>query len=169
VVSGGTVPDVEIKLNQAPAVFFHITDSATGAPIDANLTMWTPDHKVVAQTSRIDTGEYKAWLQPGSYSVSLFSTYYINSMTSFTTPPAEVRLSAVHGGRLEIVAKSAQQVRIDQIGPRFPGPIHEGVNGPYPAVPPGSYMLSVLDKNGGVVTSVPVSIVAGETTTIQLR
>jgi protocatechuate 3,4-dioxygenase beta subunit len=169
VVSGGTVPDVEIKLDQAPAVFFHVTDSATGAPIDANLAISTPDRKIVAQASRIDSGEYKAWLQPGSYSVSLYAIYYVSAMTSFTTPPTEVRLSAVHGGRLEIVAKSAQLVRIDQIGPRFPGPIHEGVNGPYPAVAPGSYTLSVLDNKGSVVSSVPVSIVAGQTTTTQLR
>lgn len=168
VVSGGTVPEVEVRLEQAPAVTLHIVDSVTGAPVDANVVVSTAAHTNASQTTRIDTGVYKTWLLPGSYNAGVFAGFYVPNTTSFTTPPAEVRIAIVHGGRLIIMAKSAQQVRLEQPGPRILGPIHEGMNGPYQAMAPGSYVLSALDKNGSVVRSMPVTIVAGETATIQL-
>lgn len=168
VVSGGFAPEVEVRLEQAPAVTFHVFDSVTGAPVEASIVVSTEQHTGPTQATRIDTGVYKSWLKAGTYLATVFAPFYANKSMTFTTPPSEVQVSIVHGGRLIIQAKSAQQVRLNQIGARFPGPIHEGTNGPYPPIPPGSYVLSLLDKSGNVVGSVPVVIVAGETTTIQL-
>ncbi|MEA2163055.1 MAG: large repetitive protein [Thermoanaerobaculia bacterium] len=168
VVSGGFAPEAEVRLEQAPAVTFHVVDSVTGAPVEASIVISTEQHTGPAQATRIDTGVYRSWLKPGTYLAAVFAPYYANKSTTFTTPQSDVQVSIVHGGRLIIQAKSAQQVRLNQIGARFPGPIREGTNGPYPPIPPGSYVLSLLDKSGNVVGSVPVVIVAGETTTIQL-
>ncbi len=167
-VSGGSAPEVEVRLEQAPAVTFHVTDSVTGAPVDASIMVATEQHTNPAQAQRVESGVLKAWLQPGNYVASTFARYYIGKTANFTTPSADVQLTLVHGGQLIIEAKSAQQVRIDQIGAGFPGPVRPGINGPYPTMPPGSYLLSVLDNSGSVVRTVPVVIVAGETTTIQL-
>ena len=171
VVSGGTASDVEVRLEQAPAVTIHVVDSVTGAPVDANVIVSTPAHTNTVQTVRIDTGEYKTWLQPGSYIAGVFGNSYVPSTTPFTTPPADVRIAIVHGGRLIIMAKSAQQVRFEQPGngrSRNLGPIHEGMNGPYETVAPGSWILSTLGSDGKIVRSVPVMITAGETATIEL-
>jgi hypothetical protein len=167
-VSGGSAPEVEVRLEQAPAVTFHVTDSVTGAPVDASIMVTTEQHTNPAQAQRVEGGVLKAWLKPGNYIASTFARFYIGKTANFTTPPADVQLTLVHGGQLIIEAKSAQQVRLDQLGARLPGPVHPGINGPYPTMPPGSYLLSVLDNGGSVVRTVPVVIVAGETTTIQL-
>jgi hypothetical protein len=167
-VSGGSAPEVEVRLEQAPVVTFHVTDSVTGAPVDASILVTTDQHTNPAQAQRVESGVLKAWLQPGNYVASTFARYYIGKTANFTTPPADVQVTLVHGGQLIIEAKSAQQARLDQLGGRLPGPVHQGINGPYPTMPPGSYLLSVLDNSGSVVRTVPVVIVAGETTTIQL-
>jgi len=167
-VSGGSAPDVEVRLEQAPAVTFHVTDSVTGAPVDASIMVTTEQHTNPAQAQRVESGVFKAWLKPGNYIAAAFARYYIGKTTNFTTPPADVQLTLVRGGQMIIEAKSAQQVRLDQLGGRLPGPIHPGINGPYPTIPPGAYLLSILDNSGSVVRTVPVVIVAGETTTVQL-
>ncbi len=167
-VSGGSAPEVEVRLEQAPAVTFHVTDSVTGAPVDASVMVTTDQHANPSQAQRVENGVLKAWLKPGSYIALTFARFYVGKTTNFTTPPADVQLTLVHGGQLIIDAKSAQQVRLDQLGTRLPGPVRQGINGPYPTMPPGSYLLSVLDNSGSVVRTVPVVIVAGETTTIQL-
>ncbi|HEX3070022.1 MAG TPA: carboxypeptidase-like regulatory domain-containing protein [Thermoanaerobaculia bacterium] len=167
-VSGGSAPEVEVRLEQAPSVTFHVTDSVTGAPVDASIMVANEQHTNQAQAQRVEPGVLKTWLKPGSYVAATFARFYVGKTVNFTTPPADVPITLVHGGQLIIQAKSAQVVRLEAIGTRFPGPIRPGTNGPYPTVPPGSYMLSVLDNSGAVVSSVPVTITAGETTTIQL-
>jgi hypothetical protein len=167
-VSGGSVPDVEVRLEQAPSVTFHITDSVTGAPVDASIMVSTEQHTNQAQAQRVESGVFKTWLKPGSYVAAVYARFYVGKTANFTTPPTDIPITLVRGGQLIIEAKSAQQVRLDPIASRFPGPIRPGTNGPYPPIPPGSYILSVLDNSGGVVRTVPVLITAGETTTIQL-
>jgi hypothetical protein len=167
-VSGGSAPDVEVRLEQAPSVTFHVTDSATGAPVDASIMVATEQKTNQAQAQRVENGVLKTWLKPGSYMAMVYARYYVAKTANFTTPPADVPIVLVRGGQLIIVAKSAQQVRLDPTGSPFPGPIRPGTNGPYPTILPGSYILSVLDKSGSVVSTVPVLITSGETTTIQL-
>jgi hypothetical protein len=128
----------------------------------------TEQHTNQAQAQRVDSGVLKIWLKPGNYIAATFARFYVPKTVNFTTPPADIPITLVRGGQLVIQAKSAQVLRLDAIGARFPGPVHPGINGPYPTIPPGSYMLSVLDSSGAVVSNVPVAITAGETTTIQL-
>jgi autotransporter translocation and assembly factor TamB len=167
-VSGGSAPEVEVRLEQDPSVTFHVTDSVTGAPVDASIMVATEQHTNPAQAQRVESGVLKTWVKPGSYVATVFARFYVSKTVNFTTPAADVPITVVRGGQLIIEAKSAHQVRLETIGSHFPGPIRPGTNGPYPTIPPGSYMLSVLDNSGAVVSTVPVLITAGETTTIQL-
>jgi hypothetical protein len=166
-VSGGSAPEVEVRMEQAPPVTFHVTDSVTGAPVDASIMVATEQHTNPAQAQRVESGVLKTWLKPGSYVATAFARFYVSKAVNFTTPAADVPITLVHGGQLIIEAKSAQQVRLE-IGVRVPRPIHPGTNAPYEPIPPGSYILSVLDNSGAVVSTVPVLITAGETTTIRL-
>lgn len=168
VVAGGGGPEVEVRLEKAPAVTFHVVDAVTGAPIDAGLFVATAAHKDPTQATRVEAGVFRAWLQQGSYIATAFARFYVSSTTPFSAPQADVRLAMVHGGQLIIQARSAQVVRMEPATSGVVGPVHEGTNGPYPTMAPGSYLLSVLSANGSVLSSVPVVIVAGETTTIQL-
>jgi hypothetical protein len=174
VVSNGSVPDVDVRLEQAPAVTVHIVDATTGAPIDGNvfITDATPAHTFSGQAMRVDAGTFKVWLKPGNYKAGANARGYIYNVTSFTTPPTEVTVALVRGGTLVIRARTAaQQVRLElPTGAlkRPLGPIHEGTNGPYEAIPPGSYLLSTYGTDRTVIRSMPVTIMAGETVTIDL-
>jgi len=171
VVSNGTVPDVEVRLEQAPAMVIHVVDSTTGSPVDGNVAVMDAAHRYSGTATRIDSGTFKVWLKPGTYNVSAYARGYIAKTSTLTTPPAEATISLDRGGTLVVRAHSAQQVRLDVPGgrtQRFLGPLQPGTNGPYESLPAGSYLLSTVGTDRTVLRSVPVTIVAGETVTIDL-
>jgi protocatechuate 3,4-dioxygenase beta subunit len=170
VVSNGAAAEVEVRLEQAPAVIIRLVD-ATGAPVDANVMITDTSRKSVGQPQRVDAGSFKAWLKPGSYNANAFGRGFVNKSVPFTTPPNEVRVTILRAGALVIRAKSAQVLRLDQQDGtmRRPlPPIHEGINGPFESIAPGSYLLSTIAADRTVLRSVPVLIAAGETVTIDV-
>jgi protocatechuate 3,4-dioxygenase beta subunit len=171
VVSNGSAPDVEVRLEQAPGVTIHLVDATTGAPVDGNVAVADATRKYSGTATRIDTGTFKVWLKPGTYTVNAYARGYLSKATTITTPPDDVTLTLARGGALLIRARSAQQVRLDVPGgktQRFLGPLQVGTNGPYDSLPPGSYLLSTIGTDRNVIRSVPVTIMAGETVTIDL-
>src|SRR5258708_34892807 len=42
VVANGSVPDVEVRLEQAPAVIIHLVDATSGSPVDGNVAITDP-------------------------------------------------------------------------------------------------------------------------------
>jgi hypothetical protein len=171
VVSNGSVPDVEVRLEQAPGVIIHLVDATSGAPVDGNVAVADAAHKFSGTAMRIDAGTFKVWLKPGTYNASAYARGYISKATTITTPPAEVTIPIARGGTLIIRARSAQQVRLDIPGgttQRFLGPLQVGTNGPYDSLPPGSYLLATVGNDRTVIRSMPVTIVPGETVTIDL-
>ncbi len=171
VVSGGAAPDVEVRLEQAPAVTIHLIDANTRVPVDGNVRITDRTHAFNGQAVRIDTGVFKVWLKPGNYIANANARGYTFQTMNFTTPPSDVSIAMAQGGALFIHARSAQMVRLDQPGgspQRFIGPIQVGMNGPFDGLAPGSYLLSTVDSNLKVVSSTPVTIVSGQTVTIEL-
>jgi hypothetical protein len=171
VVANGSVPDIEVRLEAAPAVVIHVTDATTGAPVDSNVAISDPTRKFNTQAVRTDTGSFKAWLKPGSYIAYAFARGYLTRNTNFTTPPAELNITLERGGALIIHARTPQLVRLDVPGgvtQRFLGPIQPGTNGPYDSLPSGSYMLSTVGGDGKVIRALPVTIVAGQTMTVEV-
>jgi hypothetical protein len=182
VVASGSVPDVEVRLEQAPAVLIHLVDATTGSPIDGNVAVMDQTHKPTVvgnapatpfngQAVRVDSGTFKVWLKPGSYTAAAYARGYITKTTDFTTPPSDVRIALSQGGALLIHARSAQQVQLDVPGgiiQRFLGPVQVGTNGPYDSLPSGSYLLSTIGPDRKVIRSTPVTIMAGQTVTIEL-
>jgi len=170
VVANGSVPDVEVRLEQAPAVTIHLTDSATGSPVDGNVAIMDPAHGFNGHAVRIESGTYKVWLKPGSYNASAYARGYLPRTMSFTTPPAELSIALSQGGSLIIRARTAQPVRLDIPGgatQRVLGMVQVGINGPYDSLPAGSYLLSTTGS-AGVIRSLPVTIVPGQTVTVDL-
>lgn len=170
VVSNGTAAEVEVRLEQAPAVLVHLVDPS-GVPVDGNVMITDSSRKAVSQARRVDVGTFKVWLKAGSYNANASGRGYMTKSIPFTTPPNELRITLQRGGVLVIRAKSAQQMRLDPPGgapQRYLGPIHEGINGPFESIAPGSYLLSTIDNNRTVLRSVPVMIVAGQAVTIDV-
>jgi len=171
IVANGSVPDVELRMEQAPAVTIRITDAASGSAIDGNVMITDSTRSFNGQATRIDTGVFKVWLKPGSYTAGASARGYIFKNVPFTTPPAEVNVALVQGGSLIIRARTAQMVRLDLPAGgtyRLLGPIREGVSNPYESLQPGSYLLATIGSDRTVIRSLPVTIVAGQTITIDL-
>jgi hypothetical protein len=170
-VANGSVADVEVRLDQAPAVLIHLSDATTGSPVDGNVAVMDATRAFSGQGVRIDSGTYKIWLKPGSYNASAYARGYIAKTASFTTPPGDVSITLSQGGALLIRAKTAQSVRLDLPGggtQRVLGMIQAGLNGPFDSIPPGFYLLSTVGNDRGVLRSLPVTIVAGQTATVDL-
>ncbi|HSY49569.1 MAG TPA: carboxypeptidase-like regulatory domain-containing protein [Thermoanaerobaculia bacterium] len=170
VVSNGSVPDVEVRLEQAPPVVIRLVDATTGSPVDGNVAVTDSARAFAGQATRIDSGTFRIWLKPGSYTASAYSRGYLSQTTTFTAPSPDLRMALTQGGSLVVRAKSAQSVRLDTTGgatQRVLGMVQAGNNGPYDSIPPGLYLLSTIG-NGAVVRSLPVTIVAGQTATVDL-
>jgi hypothetical protein len=161
---------VEVRLEQAPAVVIHLVDSVTGGPVDGNVAVMGGNQPMVSPV-HTDIGVFKLWLEAGTYNASAYARGYLSKRTTFTTPPGDVTIPIAKGGSLQIRARSAQQVRLDNPGggtQRVLGPLQVGMNGPYDSLPAGSYLLSTIGNDRQVIRSVPVAIVPGETMTVDL-
>jgi len=168
VIANGSVADVEVRMEQTPAITIRVTDSATGQPVDANVMIQEASGSFRGQATRVESGVFRAWLQPGSYSAAVNARGYVLKTQNFTTP-ADVTVTLVRAGALLIRARTPQRARLDLPGggtQRGLGMLHAGANGPFEMVPPGSYMLTLMGSDGKVTQSIAVVINGGETTTV---
>jgi len=168
VIANGSVADVEVRMEQTPAITIRVTDSATGQPVDATVMIQEASGSYRGQATRVESGVFRAWLQPGSYSAAVNARGYVLKTQNFTTP-ADVTVTLVRAGALLIRARTPQRARLDLPGggtQRGLGMLHAGANGPFEMVPPGSYMLTLTGSDGKVTQTIPVVINGGETTTV---
>jgi hypothetical protein len=157
-----------VRLEQTPAIAFHVTDSVTGAAVDANVAVRDPSGSFRVEATRIESGLLKAWLKGGTYSAFVFARGYVSKSQSFTAP-GDVSIAIVHAGTLLIRARTAQRARLELPGgppQRGLGMLHPGPNGPYESLAPGSYVLTLIGSDGKVTQSIAVVIISGQTTTI---
>ncbi|MGA8808526.1 MAG: carboxypeptidase regulatory-like domain-containing protein [Thermoanaerobaculia bacterium] len=169
VVANGSTPEVEVRMEQVPPITIHVADSTTGAPVDVNVMISDSTRAFRGEVTRVESGTWRAWLSPGTYSASVGGPGYVFKSQSFTTPGNDVTIQIVRAGALLINAHTAQRARLDfAIGgtQRFFGPLHPGSNGPFDSLPPGSYLLVLLGTDGKVTQSIAVVINAGQTATI---
>jgi protocatechuate 3,4-dioxygenase beta subunit len=168
VIANGSAPDVEVRLEQTPPLTIHVTDSATGAPVDANVMIQDSSRNFREEAARVGSGTLQAWLKAGSYTASVGARGYVYKSQSFTTP-GDVTIALVRSGTLLIRARTSQQARLaspnsDVI--RSLGVLHPGSNGPYEFLTPGSYTLMLIGSDGKVAQSIALMINSGQTTTI---
>jgi hypothetical protein len=168
VIANGSVADVEVRMEQTPAITIHVTDAASGAPLDANVMIQEASGTFRGEATRVEAGTFRAWLKPGSYTASVNARGYVFKNQNFTTP-ADVTVTLVRAGALLIRARTAHQARLDLPAggtQRGLGMLRAGSNGPFEMLPPGAYMLSLIGSDGKVTQSIPVVINGGETTTV---
>jgi protocatechuate 3,4-dioxygenase beta subunit len=171
VIDNGSAPEVEVRLEQTPAITIHVTDATTGAPVDANVMIQEVGGGFQGEATRVESGTLRAWVKPGSYTAHAGARGYVVKSQTFTAPGANLTLTLVHAGALLIRARTAQRARLDLPGggiQRGLGMLHPGPNGPFESLAPGSFMLTLIGSDGKVTQSIPVAINAGETVTIDV-
>jgi protocatechuate 3,4-dioxygenase beta subunit len=181
-VSGGTAPDVEVRLEGGTAVTVLVFDAITGTSLPmANVVIDQNGKRTAGGMARGDDGA-RIWLAPGDYVASATSYEYVPSHVSFTVPGPAVRIGMSRGGSLVIVARSAGRARLVSSTTSFVGtgggittsvsrPITfvAGPNMPIDALTPGAYTLEVVDGKGTVLKRLPVTIVSAQTTTVSVE
>ncbi|MEK6375014.1 MAG: carboxypeptidase-like regulatory domain-containing protein [Acidobacteriota bacterium] len=168
-ISGGVVPDVEVRLEAGTPTTFVVADAVTGVALTgANVWVDSGGKRVGNGFIRSEEG-VRLWLQPGRYTASANAPGYPGgSKTEFTVPGPAVRLLLSRGGTLVVVSKTSQFARLrNAAGYNRLLRLQEGTFGQLPA---GEFTLEVLDdKQQQVVKRLPVMIAAGERTTVTVE
>ena len=177
-VNGGSAPNVEIRLDAAQPTIFRVTDAQTGAPMDANINV-IDGKKSVAQSHRVrdDDGGIRVYVAPGHYRASVYARGYTSQMVEFSAPSSDVRVALSLGGKILITASKPTRVSLRSSAPPAPGvggsirstfTVNPG-SFPIESLAPGTYFIDVMGDSGNVVLkSIPVTIYAGQTTTISV-
>jgi hypothetical protein len=165
-ISNGMVPDIEVRLEGGTPMTFVVADATTGAVLTgANVFVDSGGKRLGNGVIRSEEG-VRLWLQPGRYTAMAASFGYASGpKTEFTVPGPAVRLLLSRAGTLVVVSKTSQFARLRNAG---------GYNrllrlqeGTFGSIPAGEYTIEVLDdKQQQVVKRLPVTIVAGEKTTV---
>ena len=164
-VSGGAVPDIEVRMEGGIPTTFVIVDAVTGAVLTgANVFVDGGGKRVASGVIRSEEG-VRLWLQAGRYTALASSFgYSTGPKTEFNVPGPAVRLMLSRAGTLVVVSKTSLYARLRNAGYNRLLRLQEGTFGNLPA---GEYTLEVLDdKQEQVVKRLPVMIVAGERTTV---
>jgi carboxypeptidase family protein len=178
---GDTAPeDLEFKLSASSGVTLSVVDARDNRMLAANVI-----RIVDGRGQNIETGSFrfnntpeplKLTLSPGSYRVTLTAMGYAPSTVSVTSPSNQtVRMTP--GGTLLLRSKSGSlRVRlVDQNGGFYP----RGPNGIFMVDPSpltttlnnvigGTYTLQVLDNSDRVINTVPVTVIDGQQTVIEV-
>ncbi|MDQ6800051.1 MAG: carboxypeptidase-like regulatory domain-containing protein [Acidobacteriota bacterium] len=170
-VSGGTAPEIELRLDRAQPTSFRVVDAQSGATLDAFISIGD-GKKMVANggPARDEDGAIRVYVAAGQYKAFVNARGYVQQSVDFTTPGPEVRVALSQAGRVTLTA--AKPVRVRLVAPGAPRPYY-GMAVPtgntIESIPPGNYTLEVLGEDGKtVVKSMPVAINAGMTTAVNL-
>jgi protocatechuate 3,4-dioxygenase beta subunit len=170
-VSGGVASDIEFRLEAGQATAFRVVDAQTGAPMDAFISVSSGKTMTAnGGPTRDDDGAIRLYLAPGSYKAFVNARGYIQQTVDFIAPASEVRVVMAVAGRVQLL--SAKPTRVRLTSPTAPRQ-YNGMASPngftMENLAPGNYTLEVYAEDGKtVVKSIPVTVNAGLTTTVNV-
>jgi protocatechuate 3,4-dioxygenase beta subunit len=176
-VTNGGASDLEFRLETVQPTVFRVTDAATGAPLDAMISVMNGKASVGSSSGpRDEDGRVRVFLPAGSYTARVWARGYSNQNVNFSTPGAEVRVALQAAGKLVIVASKPTRVRLMPEGTGTAGFIAgpagfmaTAAGAPFENLNPGTYRIEVLgDDNKTVLRSVPVTVISGQTSTVRV-
>jgi hypothetical protein len=173
-----TAPDnLQFKLASSAGVTINVVDATTNNPIAANATRIVD---ASGQTVNPVGGFFfsgsaqpiKLTLAPGTYTVTITSMGYASKIMTVSSP-SQITVAMTQGGSLIVLSSATTAMRgrlVDGNGATYrgfnidPSPLTTTINN----VAAGSYTLQVLDSNGAVINTQPVTVVDGQQATVKL-
>ncbi|HVR38558.1 MAG TPA: carboxypeptidase regulatory-like domain-containing protein [Thermoanaerobaculia bacterium] len=184
-VSETSADDVELKLARNPGVLLRVVDARDNRALIANVVVFDLQGRVVDDSFRFSFGSNTAEalqlkLAPGQYRASVAAMGYA-ARTINITSPGDLTVGLTPGGKLMIRSSRSTPLSARLIDtatgqpyflggmarPEFPLNAAPGVTNAG-EITAGTYTLEVLDKNSVVVDTKQVTIVDGQTTTIDV-
>ncbi|HEX7676923.1 MAG TPA: carboxypeptidase-like regulatory domain-containing protein, partial [Thermoanaerobaculia bacterium] len=94
VVSNGSVPDAEVRLEPIHATIIHVIDAATGAPVHADLLIFSvTEPGLIFPAVQAEGEASKVWVKPGPYKIGIHADGYPAKMLDVTIAAAEVNVT----------------------------------------------------------------------------
>jgi len=167
-ISGGTAPDVEVRLEGGTPVTVVVFDTATGTALPmANVVIEDNGKRTAGGLARGEDGA-RIWLRPGSYAALATSFQYVASpRIEFSVPGPAVRIGLSKGGALTIVAKGVGRAGLTG-GPAVRAIAFGQGATSIEGIAPGVYTLEVIDAKGTALKRLPVTIVSAQTATVSV-
>jgi Carboxypeptidase regulatory-like domain len=177
VVSGGD-QDVELRLVPAPKTTLRVVDARDNHGIAAWVNVTDASHKPLFNgNSRGDDEPLSVWLEPGTDTAYVGSGGYVYREVALTIPGPDVRVALQAAGKLVIIAQTATRARLaivpaalahsNGVVPSFT--LDPGNSVPLETLAPGAYVVELFGEGQTVLRTFPVTITAGETTTVTVQ
>ncbi len=182
VVGDSSPDDLTIRLSKSGGTRLQIVDARDRRPLDASARVLDTQGRAVSQDRmRFDPngGTIKLNLNPGRYQATIFAQGYA-PQTFDIMVPGDQTLALTPGGTILIRSHSdkAARARLIQNGQVY-------IRGPFQTdgafrvdpkpgitqvsnVASGSFTLQLLDANDNPIASVPVTVIEGQTVTVDL-
>jgi carboxypeptidase family protein len=182
VVTGGSVPDVDLKLSRGQEAIIRIVDAVSGSPITGNVSLWSGRKNIGASATPGDDRAMHVWVAPGKYRATVGANGYVTGSADVTVPGPEVRVELSRAGMLRITSKAGGLVRITLaglplssngaggvvVGSRMMN-VAAGTPMLTGGFAPGHYTVDLLESDRTTVKrSYAVDIVAGQTAELSL-
>lgn len=169
--------DIQLKLIRSEGVVLRIIDARDSKAVPANVAVNDMAGRPIYNNNvnpRPD-GTVKVPLPPGTYRITVRSFGYAPREVTVNAPnSAAVTVGLTPGGTLVIDASDAKMIRLIKsngepywLGGAAKVTVPAGKN-TYPYIAPGSYTLQLLDANGTVSASHPVTISEGQTSNVRI-
>jgi len=168
-ISGGAPPDIELRLDPGQPTTFRVTGAQSGAPLDAFISINSGKTSIAnVGGMRDEDGGIRAWLAPGQYKASIYMRGYVTQTVDFSAPGPDVRVALQQAGRVILIASKMMRIRLKS------QPVNRdamaGPNGiTIDNLRPGAYTLEVFgDDARSVVKTMPVTVIGGQTVTVNI-
>jgi uncharacterized GH25 family protein len=177
VVAGGD-QDIEVRLKVAPKTAMRIVDARDNHGMSASVWVRDSANKPLFNgVAKGDDGTVSIWLEPGTYTASVWSRGYVNRQVTITVPGPELLIALQPAGKLIINVRTPTRARL-AIDPAGQGAsnavvgvivLDPGASFPFETLAPGSYVVKLFGEGQTVAKTFPVTIVAGETVTVTVE
>jgi hypothetical protein len=181
IVSDRGTQDVRFRIGRQEGLRVRIVDARDGRTLNAYITAVDASNRPALErpSGPAADGSFPLPLGPGTYRLTINSPGYAPQEMNVSVPaPGEVRVGLTPGGSLQIRSTSGAREIGRLVSPNG-APFKRGIGdqGSF-VVPsgvsvqenltPGSYTLTIIDGQGQVRTSKPVTIVEGRVTEVDV-
>ena len=171
----GETARVELRMIEGTPAIVRVVDSITRRVIEgASVVVYDAGRRPVETGSPFPQadGSLRLWLPPGRYSAQVRVMDYVPESISVSVPGPEVVVPLTRAGRVVLQGSlpSGSMVRFINVGNTeraVGGVISSSIqSGGAHHMRPGPYRLEVVDAKGKVLLTRPVTVIAGETSTV---
>ena len=173
-VADGETGHVELRMTEGAPVILRVVDSVTRRVVEGASVSVHDSAKRAVDTGvpfQQDDGSLRVWLPHGRYSAQVWAMDYVPESLIVSVPGPEVVVPVMRAGTVVLqgsIPGAGLARLVDAHTGRHAGTTAISIQGLFRQVRPGPYEVEVLGAKRRVLLRRPVTVVAGETSTVVL-